>query len=385
MSHRRRTSDRRRAPRFVPAVFDRLEDRLALSHAAAGAAHVRAAPASPPAATTNLPAQLAAANAQINQAYATFAETVRAAELNAFSLTSVGVTTISNDPTVPTNTDISSNLNISPATLPAVTAAVDTLERSITAALDAVPLAARGAGLIAAGINGPGLGSLSGQLTALVAEIQHEAYGKDGPVPTSTPPPDSKVTTTTPTAPITTTTPTTPIPGVVGVASLPQLFSAVEGAMAASYNATAVQVYLAALPASGGGEFATPINAAYSTLANTIQQAQLPAIDIPRADIRSRPGFDAIGATFATAVRSLGTTLGSSLPAAVAPALPLIQSQVAGAIPGSLLAQINQAVAVAANPRLPLYVYGLFNVTLLAALQASYNATAIEAALIASA
>ena len=373
----------RPARRFVPDAFDRLEDRLALSHAgAAGAAHVRAAATTPTAAATDLPAQLAAASAQINQAYATFAETVRSAELNAFAIT----TTSYSIPTAagPRLVSSSSSVTFNAQTLPAISAAVDTLAGSIAAALGSVPSAARGAGLIAAGINGPGLGSLGNQLTTLMARASAVSQQRVGPIFVVAPPPDGATATTT----------STPATGTVGLLPLAQLYSAFEGAMAASYNATAVQVYLAAQPpAAAGGtvDLATPINAAYGALATVVQQASLPPVFSPdinaaavapagQVTIPELPTFASIEAQFAANVQFLADKLGSTLAGPPAPALALIQAQVNDASPGSLRSQVTQAIAQASAAS-PLYTYDFFDQVLGLALQASYNATAIAAVL----
>ena len=343
-----------RSFRYRPAAFDHLEDRavpsggMARSQVTAAATATTGASALTPA---QLQAALATVGTQINAAYATFATGLRQAE----------ATLINTPATTTTDADLTATSTVATSTVLAqVQTLVNTLASSVSTAAGTLTQGSGDAGLIAAGLTGASPGSLLSRLNTLF----NAASSNDGVVQ----------------------------------GSLPLLFSAVEGAINGSYNTTSLGGYLAAVGQTTPGMissvapfsltyFATKVNPAYATFAATVRQAEL-TLPIDTAGTTSPTGTPTtVASTVTMAFTPLVQSVTSGLTRTTGSSYaPQIQDQLTGAAAGSLASQLT-ALLGAATPTgvIPSYNRSLFYAAVDAAINSSYDSTAINGLLISNA
>ena len=335
---------KKRRAEFRPSILDILEDRAVPSsggsslHASSGGSG----------ANSRLQTQLAQIGARVGAAYAEFAASVGQSELTLLSAGGAGA---------PTGTVSSVSVQVAQE--------VGTLSKAITWAVRG-QVGGKALGLLQQGqLTGASPGSLSTGL-ALILEAA-SAGSSDGSVPQS---------------------------------SLPLLFTAIDGAIASSFNTTTVEIYLNATGlASGGGSkgpsgstrssfnlthYENQVNAAYSTLSATVRQAETALIS---------PGgpSDAVivaalaGQQIETLARSIGG-LAANTP--VASNAAVIQGQFVGDTPAALSTQLASLLVASAagssDGSVPQSSLPLLFTAVDAAINASSNSTAIEGVLLAS-
>ncbi len=343
---------RNHSRRYVLTFADRLEPRVVPSHASAQVA-IAATTSSSSAAT--LQTKLAAAGNQIASAYATFATTIRQQELAAFPSNSLTAT-----PTLAT-------------TQASIVSAIYGLTYSVETALNTVPGAASKAAVIGQGIAGGTAGTLFAETIALFNAAS--AATNNGAT-------------------------------VLQDTNKAIFYTAVEGAINSSFQATGVQGYLAAVTGSTVSSLATTnltaigglVNPAYSALGTTLHSAfgQFQATILPGGVL----GTGATSATITplatvldTGVSTLAQTLTNGLASTpAASASGLLQSQLSGALAGSLTTRFDTLTSAAGIQALSsgyetvniLSNLSLITVAYEAALDASYSSIGIEGYLIGS-
>lgn len=328
--------------RFRPSVLDRLEDRVVpsggVTHAEVTAAAVSTTTTAASRLTT-LETQLGAAGTKVNDAFSTFASSIR--QLESGLIATSGTTT-----TIPAVEAIDGQVAV----------LSNTLAASVASAYGGVTAIGSNAAVIASGLDGGGDGSLVTQLLGL--------FRNDG------------------------------VTGSFDPASLPLLFESVEAVMGVGYSNAAIEGFVAGVGGSGLitpsasatafnlTTFTAQANAAYTTFGESIRGTEI-SLPTTTGPVEG-PTVGTIAAA-ETADAAAADTLATALVAAVTgtTAEPIV----------ALRAQ-EEAVALAAfGPLLaiaaPTGVIPTADVQLVladgeVAINGSYGATAIQAYLIAT-
>ena len=329
------TTDRRplmmkRRARFCPSGPESLEDRAVPS---VGTATMHAS-STGPGATPSLQAQLTSVGALVDAAYARFATSVRQSEL---TLISPGGTASS----------VSAQFAQEVATLgAAIGSAVQGRARS------------NALGVLQQQFAGASPGSLSVDLAQILNAAS--AGSANGPVPQS---------------------------------SLPLLFTAIDGALSSSLNATSVEIDLyssgqvsggSSGPALNLGQYGARVNASYAAFATAARQAETTLV-APGGPTAPANVAATIGVQVGTLARSIGGILANTQ---VASDAALIEGQFVGSSPGSLDSQVAALIvasaAGSANGSVPRSSLPLLFTAIETVINSAYNSTTIEGDLLAT-
>ncbi len=335
--NRQRSRDRK-------LLIDLLEDRAVPSAATASASA---------AGSQTLASQLNQFGTQVDTAYASFATAVRQAET-----TLVSRSDSSGNPVAATGT--------SATVLATVTQQLSTMSQAITLAASSASLGLSSpiSGLLQAQLTGASPGSLMSRMTGLFASAS--AGSTTGSVPE---------------------------------ASLPLLFTAVNNAIAASYNSTSLEGYYAAIGQASGGRgtntgtdtafdlnsIGSQENAAFSSFATAVRQAETTLVG---GTVAATGTSTTVLATVTQQINLLSNDIVSVLGATSAASdTGALQGAFSGG-PGSLLSRMSNLLAAAAagstTGSVPQASLPLLFAAVNGAIAASYDETVVSTFLLAT-